>query len=236
MKHFFNLFILVSLSFAQSNDIYKRWDYLDKLIRDRQISKDAAIDSIRKFVMEGTMEFKLSNHTTTAESNWVFPMSGFTQISYRKNGDDYKDCEFDYFQGGEFKGHPAHDIFILDADSNGVEDVTGEKVNAVAVVNGVVISVQPRWKKGDFLRSGNYIKLFDPCTEAIFYYSHLDSILVTVGQFVNAGEPIAYIGRTGRKAIHGRTHLHIAYYKIEDGYPEPVDIIEELRLARKKAR
>jgi hypothetical protein len=232
MKHFFNLLILVSLTFAQSNDIYNRWDSLDKLIRDRKISKDAAIDSIKKFA-QASHELPLQ---VTSKSSWVFPLSGYTKITYRQNGNDYRDNKFDYFQGGEFKGHPAHDIFIFDADSNGVEDVTGEKVNAVAMVNGVVISVQPGWKKGDFLRSGNYIKLFDPGTEAIFYYSHLDSIFVTVGQFVNAGDPIAYIGRTGRKAINGRTHLHIAYYKIEDGNPEPVDIMDELRRAELRAK
>jgi len=207
-----------------------RWDALDKLIRDRKVPKHDAIDSIRKFVTS-TVDLDLQY---TPRNQWLFPLSGCTQVTYRQNGNDYRDSKFDYFQGGEFKGHPAHDIFILDADSNGIEDAANQKVKAVAMVSGVIISVYSGWRHGDFLRSGNYVKLFDPATQGIFYYSHLDSIFVTVGQFVTAGESIAYIGRTGRKAIRGRTHLHLAYYKIEDGYPRPVDIIEDLREAQKR--
>jgi murein DD-endopeptidase MepM/ murein hydrolase activator NlpD len=78
------------------------------------------------------------------------------------------------------------------------------------------------------------VKLFDPESESIFYYSHLDSVFVHAGQIVNAGEKLAYVGRTGRKAFRGKTHLHIAYYKIEDGYPKPVDIIEDLYSAERR--
>jgi len=157
-------------------------------------------------------------------------------VVYRSDGLDYKDELFDYFQGGEYHGHPAHDLFILDNDSNGVEDSTGRKIEAVSMVNGFIISVFKDWKPGDYLRSGNYVKIFDPKSQAIFYYSHLDSVFVKPGDVVKAGDPVAYIGRTGRKAFHGKTHLHIAYYKIDDGYPEPKDILTELLLAEKMYR
>lgn len=215
-------------TFSQSSNVFPRWDATDKLIRDRKIEKDAAIDFIKLYVSIAVQESKQESFPLTKRKDWKYPLAGFTSVTYRNNGDDYKDGDYDYFQGGEFKGHPAHDIFILDKDSNGIEDVTGEKVKATAMVSGVIISTQTGWKREDFLRSGNYVKLFDPESRALFYYSHLDSIFVSVGQFVNAGDEIGSVGRTGRKAIHGRTHLHIAYYKINDGYPEPEDIIEEL--------
>ncbi|MGH2575098.1 MAG: M23 family metallopeptidase [Ignavibacteria bacterium] len=230
-----NLFSLAEDSSAQSElSIFSRWDKTDKLIRDRKIDEDSAIDSLRMYVSNAVQHCKILDTEFTKRKDWVFPMSGWTKVSYRNNGRDYKDKDFDYFQGGEFKGHPAHDIFILDKDSNGVEDSTLRPVEAAAMVTGVIISVHTGWKRGDFLRSGNYVKLFDPESESIFYYSHLDSILVSVGQMVAAGETIGYIGRTGRKAIHGRTHLHIAYYKINDGYPEPEDIIMDLYRAEKR--
>jgi hypothetical protein len=238
MKNIFTAFILfTSLNlFSQDTSHIYRWHNVDMLIRDRKIDKSDAIDSIAKFVPLAKKYFKSSGLTVTQRTDWVFPLSEFSEISYRTNGNDYKEAGFDYFQGGESKGHPAHDIFILDKDSNAIEDLTGNYVDAAAMVNGVVISLHLGWKKGDFFRSGNYVKLFDPQSEAIFYYSHLDSVFVNVGQIVKAGEPIGYVGRTGRKAIHGKTHLHIAYYKIEDGYPEPEDIIQDLYKAEKKIK
>lgn len=225
--------VLPNKSYSQqdsSNSLFHRWDITDKLIRDRKIDKNDALDSIDYYVSQA-VKLKIE---TTKRKDWVFPMKGWTKITYRENGKDYRARTFDYFQGGESKGHPAHDIFILDADSNSSEDSTGLKVDAVAMVNGIIISIHDSWKPEDLLRSGNYVKLFDPETQAIFYYSHLDSIFVSVGQIVQAGDRLAYIGRTGRKAIRGKTHLHIAYYKIIDGYPKPEDIIQNLYDSQKQ--
>ncbi len=205
--------------FCQPADLFERWNKTDLLIMDNKIPKDAAIDSIAKYVPLANEFFKKSGMKTTERENWMFPMKGWTKVEYRKGGDDYGEIYFDYFQGGESHNHPAHDIFILDKDSNGVEDSTGEKVTAVSIVNGIVFTILSDWKDGDFGRGGNYIKIYDPESEAMFYYSHVDSIFVKVGQIVKAGDPIAYVGRTGRKAIKGKTHLHIAYYPINDGYP-----------------
>jgi hypothetical protein len=161
-------------------------------------------------------------------------MSGYTSTSYRSDGKDYKDEKFDYFQGGNSHGHPAHDIFILDSDSNIVEDATGKKVDATAMVSGVIINIKNDWVPPDMGRGGNFVKLFDPVSKAIFYYSHLDSVAVTPGQIVRAGEKIGVVGRTGRKAFRGKTHLHIAYYKIVNGHPRPVDILQDLYDSEKR--
>jgi hypothetical protein len=238
----FFILSLVSLPVFSQSDVFTRWHKTDQLIRDRKIDRDDAIDSIMLYIPLAVEEFNTRDISgswdigLTKRKDWVFPMLGWTGVAYRSNGKDYKDEGFDYFQGGEFKGHPAHDIFIIDKDSNGVEDSTGEKVYAVAMVGGIVISKYSTWVKGDYLRSGNYVKLFDPESKAIFYYSHLDSVFVEVGQMVAEGEPIAYIGRTGRKAIKGKTHVHIAYYKIKEGEPVPRDIIKDLYEAEKRVK
>jgi hypothetical protein len=48
---------------------------------------------------------------------------------------------------------------------------------------------------------------------------------------LQAGDKIGAVGRTGRKAImpQGKTHLHVAFLRYEDGYPVPEDIISDLR-------
>lgn len=223
------IFALIAIeTFTFSQSVFERWHKTDQLIRDRKIDEDAAMDSIMLYVKLGKKEFKTYGIPGTKRSDWVFPMKDFTWYSYRSDGKDYKDEFFSYFQGGEFKGHPAHDIFIIDKDTNSIEDSTGRHVPAVAMVTGIVLSTYSSWFRADYLRSGNYIKLFDPESEAIFYYSHLDSVFVKPGDLVKAGDEIGYIGRTGRKAIYGKTHIHIAYYKIVDGDPIPEDIIKDL--------
>lgn len=241
MKNKYALILLLifsgfNLLSSQVLTVFDRWHKTDQLIRDRKIDAGDAEDSIAMYVKLAKDDFMTRDIPTTKRADWVFPMSGWTSVTYRSGGKDYKDARFDYFQGGEFKDHPANDIFILDKDSNTYEDSTGEKVYAAAMVTGVVISKYSTWFKQDYLRSGNYVKLFDPESEAIFYYSHLDSVFVEPGQLVKAGEPLGYVGRTGRKAIKGKTHVHIAYYKIEEGHPIPEEIIKDLYKAEKKVK
>jgi murein DD-endopeptidase MepM/ murein hydrolase activator NlpD len=225
---------VLSLRARDNPSFIDRWQLTDTLIRDNMIAKDAAIDSIKIYVPLAVDYCKKMNVQFTKRTDWVFPISGYTATEYRSSGNDYIDDRFDYFQGGEYHGHPAHDIFILDNDSNGVEDATGKRVDAVAMASGIIISVYSRWTPSDMLRSGNYVKLFDPESKAFFYYSHLDSVSVKPGQIVTAGEKVGTVGRTGRKAFRGRTHLHIAYYRITGGYPLPVNIIKDLRDAEER--
>jgi hypothetical protein len=236
MKIFILLSILQITVLTQDNSIISRWNNNDTLIRDLKIDKDDAIDSLDIIIPIAIEYCKDKNILFTHRNDWVFPMSDFTQTSYREGGNDFRTDYFDYFEGAEFYGHPAHDIFILDKDSNGIEDSTGRRVNAVAMVSGVVITSYGKWKIGDIGRAGNYINLFDPAGPGIFYYSHLDSVFVKSGDIVKAGDVIGLVGRTGRKAVFGKTHIHIGYYKITNGYPEPVDIIKKLYAAEKQYR
>lgn len=225
------LLLLLNISAAISqtdNNPISRWDKTDKLIWDNKIDIDAAVDSIAVYVPLAVQYCKTVDMPFTDRIDWVFPMQLYTKTSYRSGGKDYTDENFDYFQGGNSHGHPAHDIFILDSDSNIIEDATGKKVDAVAMVSGVIINIKNDWIPSDMGRGGNFVKLFDPVSEAIFYYSHLDTVTVSPGQIVRAGEKIGVVGRTGRKAFRGKTHIHIAYYKIENGYPKPVDILQDL--------
>jgi hypothetical protein len=234
MKFWILLLLFQFQCFSQDNSIIKRWNNIDTLIRDQGIDKDGAIESLQVIIPRAIQYCKNNHVIFTDNKHWAFPMSGFTVTSYRENGNDFRTDYFDYFEGAEFYGHPAHDIFILDKDSNGIEDSTGKHVYAVAMVSGAIITSFGRWKIGDIGRAGNYINLFDPEGQGIFYYSHLDSVFVKSGDIVNAGDIIGLVGRTGRKAIFGKTHIHIGYYKIDDGYPEPVDIINDLYNAEKR--
>lgn len=160
------------------------------------------------------------------EFEYVFPISEFSMVTHRQNGDDYVIDKYDYFQGSESWGHPAHDIMIKDDDKNLIDDSTGKYVNVVSMSGGIVFSIDTSWKSGSRLRGGKYVKIYDVTYDRIFYYSHLDSVFVFPGDIVKPGDKIGYVGRTGRRTIlpDGKTHLHIAMLKLENGYPKPVEI------------
>lgn len=56
---------------------------------------------------------------------------------------------------------------------------------------------------------GNYVITFDTVSNRHYYYAHLNAPpLVSVGQRVDAGQLLGYVGNTGRLAQHTDPHLH----------------------------
>ena len=72
----------------------------------------------------------------------------------------------------------------------------------------------------------------------MFYYAHNRAVLVKPGDVVRPGEVIAIVGRSGRNASAPRspTHLHVMFLAIDDGYPRPRDIYQDLlHLGRRRS-
>jgi len=208
---------------------------LDSLIVNNAIESDEAIEQIKEYESDLDNYFKKNSGKHVPRNNWSFPLKNFTSIYYRDYGNDYKVSGYDYFQGGETKGHPAHDLMILDFNKDMLDDSTKMPVDVVSMSSGVVIATDATWEPGSKLRGGKYVKVYDATNKGIFYYSHLSKVSVKPGDIVNAGTKIGEVGRTGRKANlpAGKTHLHVAFLKVTDGYPLPDDIIKDLRRAEK---
>jgi murein DD-endopeptidase MepM/ murein hydrolase activator NlpD len=83
----------------------------------------------------------------------------------------------------------------------------GERINAM--MDGIVTEV------GNSDQLGNYvtIKLSDGSDSSV-KYAHCDSVIVSVGQSVLAGQKVATVGMTG---VSTGYHLHIAYDGDNDG-------------------
>lgn len=214
---------------AQTNiqKICNDWNKIDSLVTIKSINKDSAVGFFKKI----SHELRVS--VTHKKDKFVFPLSGFgnkDSIRFYKNGNDYDDSGYDYFQGSNSTGHPAHDIITNDHNKDLLDDITGKPVDVVSVCKGVVIAINYSWQAGSKLRGGKYVKVFDPNKNGFYYYSHLSGLNVFPGDLVNAGDKIGEVGRTGRSAIlkEGSTHLHIGFYRLNDGYPEPEDILKEL--------
>lgn len=233
----FSLFS-ISKSWSQSYDplICEKWNKLDKQIINQTIDKEDALLLLENFEPTIQSYFHFNKGAPVKRSDWIFPLKNLSSIHYRDYGNDYRVSGYDYFQGSNTKGHPAHDLMIFDKNKDLIEDSTGKIVDVVSMSSGVVVATDTTWKIGSLLRGGKYIKIFDVTNDGIFYYSHLSKVTVTPGQIINAGDKIGEVGRTGRKAIlpEGKTHLHIAFLKSKSGYPNPEDILFELRESEKK--
>ena len=156
-----------------SENICYKWDRLDKQIVNLTIDKEDAIELMEKYEKEVVKYFIDNNGMYVNRDEWVFPLKNFTSVIHRENGNDYRLSTYDYFQGTNTKGHPAHDIFILDSDKDLLDDSTGKPVDIVSMSSGVVVAVDTTWKPGSKLRGGKYVKIFDVTNMKIFYYSHI---------------------------------------------------------------
>lgn len=229
------LLLCTSKSAVSSDSLLKKYciefNELDGKITRQQIDKDDAADKMKELISQIEIVYKKENRSR--EMEWKFPLKNYTSLHYRDYGNDYRQAGYDYFQGSNSKGHPAHDIMILDSNKDLLDDSTLKPVDVVSMCTGIVVAVDTTWEPGSVLRGGKYVKVFDPHRGGLFYYSHLSEISVTPGKEVNAGEKIGEVGRTGRKATlpQGKTHLHVAYLVFENGYPKPKDIIKELKEA-----
>ncbi|MDZ4710798.1 MAG: M23 family metallopeptidase [bacterium] len=230
------LFIFQNSIAQNDKNVSEKWNELDKKIVNATIDKEDAVELMKEYNAQLRKYYRTSVIVSSKREDWVFPLKNFTSIRYRDYGNDYKVLGYDYFQGSNTKGHPAHDIMILDSNKDLMDDSTKSPVDVVSMSGGIVVATDTTWSVGSLLRGGKYVKIFDVSNDGIFYYSHLSEVNVRAGDIVLPGDKIGEVGRTGRKAIlaPGKTHLHVAYLRFENDYPFPEDIIADLRNSQKK--
>lgn len=212
------------------------WHETDRKIVEGTIDKDEAAELLKSYQGPVKRYFLKMGGKSVTRNEWVFPLRNYSRIYYRDGGNDFRLGKYDYFQGSNSKGHPAHDIMIYDENKDLLDDSTGLPVDVVSMCSGIVVSVDTTWVPGSKLRGGRYVKIYDVTNNGMFYYSHLSVVNVVPGEIVEAGGKIGEVGRTGRKTIlpQGKTHLHIGFLKFEDGYPVPEEIISDLRNSESK--
>ncbi|MFZ1323031.1 MAG: M23 family metallopeptidase [Ignavibacteria bacterium] len=219
-----------------TKNVCEKWNVLDEQIKTGSIDKDDAEELLISYEPAVIKYYKNNGGKEYKKSDWVFPLKNFTSIYYRENGKDFRLSTYDYFQGSNSKGHPAHDIMIFDENKDLLDDSTLKPVDVVSMSGGVVVAVDSTWKVGSTLRGGMYVKIFDVTNKGLFYYSHLSVVSVKPGDILSPGDKIGEVGRSGRKTIlkEGKTHLHISYLKSDFGYPVPEEFINDLYSSEKK--
>ena len=179
------------------------------------------------------LESLSQNYSFSYEQKWIFPVqgSGLSDVD-GKNGDSYQPDivygaslikGYNFFDGNNHGGHPALDIFIRDSDQDCLDDRTHKPVAAVAVVDCLVLGTHSGWQSGSKLRGGNVAWLYNPNLQMIFYYAHLDKVMVKPGQFLKAGEVVGTVGRTGFSAERktSPTHLHLMVLQYQENNLKP---------------
>lgn len=203
------------------------WNELQAVIRDGTIGRDAS----RKGIVRLGGMLRESASREDIRSPFHFPVKGYGPDSIGgTGGSGFRPAGYDFYDGNRHGGHPAHDLFILDQDGDGLDSATGKEAEIVSFSDGIVVGVNPSWQYPSGIRGGVYIWMYDPADNRYYYYAHLAQALVSPGARVRAGDTIALLGRTGKNAWSKRspTHLHFMCLSFDEGRMTPHDTYQEL--------
>jgi murein DD-endopeptidase MepM/ murein hydrolase activator NlpD len=115
-----------------------------------------------------------------------------------------------------------------------LDDRTGKSILILAPVDLIILTAYQGWTPDSRMRGGQYIWGADTSRGLLYYFAHLDKIIVEPGQFVSKGTVIASLGRSGKNAYQTRspTHLHLMLLKVEGTNVHPINFYSKLSNAR----
>lgn len=204
-------------------------------IRDGLISKKAARSELTSRLAAISKEYYQHGGVNYQPTQWFFPLAGYDAGAIDKGRTHgFMPSGYDFFNGNRHGGHPAYDIFIRDRNQDSRDDRNGKAVQVHSLSGGIVVALEKKWQKGDKLRGGKYLWIYDPGNNLLVYYAHNESLFVELGTIIKPGDLLAAVGRSGLNAAKKRspTHLHFSVLRIENGQPIPLPVYHELELAR----
>jgi peptidoglycan LD-endopeptidase LytH len=222
----------------------QRFNTLYIQIREQSIRPDSARATFSRILLGLRQRYATNNDfptDTISEAGrervaMVFPLRGYGPVAIGgTHGEGYIGKGFDLFDYNVRGSHPAQDIFIRDANQDSIDDRTGQPVDVLSMTEGLVLAVETGWNPGQAYRGGNWVWVYDPVRNGLFYYAHNSSVAVAMGDWVQAGQKLAEVGRTGFNAYKPRspTHLHLMYLQIQpNGLPLPRNTYDWLLQAR----
>jgi peptidoglycan LD-endopeptidase LytH len=209
-------------------------DFMDlqSQIRKMTIAPDSAKIRFQEIMIRlrqvaESQQDSICNDTTS----FVFPVKDYTAKSIGGGGSGYFPRHYNMFDHSTQVSHAAQDIFVRDLNRDNLDDNTLQPVDMLAMRGGIVVGIESGWTPDSDYRGGNYVWIYDPCLDGLFYYAHSYRTTVVLGQEVMAGEKIGEVGRTGLNASKPRsqTHLHLMYLQLSaEALPKPRNTYEWL--------
>jgi hypothetical protein len=198
-----------------------QWNGFEKSVRDQMISKIKA----QQWFLELYPALKTMPLIRGIEYSvqWHFPVKEYARNDIGQGG--FLPRGYNFYDGNQHKGHAALDIFVYDKNFDSLDDRTNQPILIAAPVDILILSVNTGWAADSAIRGGNYIWAWNPSSDLLFYFAHLDSILVKPGALIRQGETIATLGRSGKNAFPKRspTHLHFTVLKVSGSNLLPYD-------------
>lgn len=235
------LFTLFSLAGATPPAALEGWIKFNTQVRDGKYFLDKPAGQKELSTQMKALDEWAKKFTFEQDQKWIFPLVGHDLKSVGgKNGSGFLPNTkygaspikgYDFLDGNKHGGHPAHDIFIEDKNQDSLDDQNKKSVEVVSLVDAVVIFTSSDWTPKSDLRGGNVVWAYNPNLKMIFYYAHLDKVLVEPGAFLKAGATLGTVGRTGFSAYPKRspTHLHLMVLKYEDEKLVPYNYFSKLK-------
>jgi peptidoglycan LD-endopeptidase LytH len=210
----------------------RSFQQLNTQIREQTISPDSAQYRFQQ-IMLALRETSASLKQQICEDSlkFIFPIRGYTPQQIGGRGSGFRPNRFNLFDHSVQGSHPAHDIFIFDRNHDNLDDQTEQPVDVLAMRGGIVLATETNWADTSLYRGGNFVWVYDPCLDGLFYYAHNSRVVVQVGEQIQAGQKIAEVGRSGFNAAKPRsgTHLHLMYLQLTaDALPEPYNTYDWL--------
>lgn len=218
-----------------------RFERLYEDVATQLITPDSARVVFKKLFTDIRYAYNAGSGCGTIDDStyFVYPLRGYHPAgSVGGGGKGYRPKGFDLFDMKVRGSHPAHDLFIKDRNRDNIDDLICQQVDVLAFTHGMVMNVKSDWTSDTLRRGGNFVWIYDPCLDGLFYYAHNSCISVEPGEWVEAGQKIAQVGRTGFNASKDRspTHLHLMFLKLnEEALPEPYDTYAWLKASTVRA-
>lgn len=207
-------------------------------IREQHLSPDSAAKVFQVIMKDLRQLAQNPDSCNKTPSKFVYPLRGYNpRYSIGGGGKGFRAKGFDLFDMNARGSHPAHDLFIRDGDQDNLDDVMCNPVDLLSFSKGIVLAVEKDWQPDSELRGGNFIWVYDPCLNGLFYYAHNNRVVVEPGQWVQAGQKLGEVGRTGYNAYKERspTHVHMMFLRLTPEFlPEPANPLAWLREAEVK--
>lgn len=197
-----------------------QWQEIEQAVMDGKIDRKEAQ---RRF-KEQWPQVSIDDIRSEKERKWqwVFPVPGSGEDDW--SSQSYSPGKYKFYDSPNFQGHPGVNIYIRDANRDGLEDRTQKPAAVVSCTDGVVVSARKFWAETDPNPLGVYVVVLSQEEKRFFYYCNLSKLKVGLGQLVSKGEILGWVGRTGSDTAkkHLGTHLRFHVHSFDDGLFYPV--------------